>query len=212
MTSLHRNSGRSDTRAPFPLKLWLLLVLLPTPALAHPGSDDAAGLLHGLLHPISGPDHLLAALGVGLLAWMLKGRARWAVPAAFVVVMTLTALIATFRLAPAMIETGIGLSILGSGLLLARGKPIPQAFALTLIAAFALFHGQAHGHAMPANASGLFYGLGLTLTTSALLAAGTLVGYALTRLECIRSLALVRAGGLALSVNGALLLVTTLAF
>jgi urease accessory protein len=190
----------------------LLLVLLPTPALAHPGNGDAAGLLHGLLHPISGPDHLLAALGVGLLAWMLNGRARWAVPAAFVAVTTLTALIATFRLAPAMIETGIGLSILGTGLLLARGKPVPHVIALTLAALFALFHGQAHSSAMPANAAGLFYGLGLTLTTSALLAAGILVGCAMTRVATTGSLALVRAGGLALSVNGALLLVTTLAF
>lgn len=211
MTPLDRNPDHACKRTPFSLTVPWLLVLMPIPAWAHPGSGDAAGLLHGLLHPLSGPDHVLAALGVGLLAWMLNGRARWMIPASFVAVMTLAALVAAFRFDPLVIEAGIGLSVLGTGLLLARGKPVPQAIALTVVSLFALFHGQAHGSEVPANASGLLYGLGLMLTTGALLGVGVLAGHLSTTLVTTGTRTVMRASGLALSVCGALLLVTTLA-
>lgn len=211
MTPVDRSSVHSCKRAPFSLTAPWLLVLTPIPALAHPGSGDAAGLLHGLLHPLSGPDHLLAALGVGLLAWMLNGRAHWALPTIFIAAMALGAMVTVIGLDPAVIEVGLGMSVLGTGLLLARGKPVPQAVALTVVSVFALLHGQAHGSEMPANVSGLLYGAGLTLTTGALLSVGVLAGHLSTRLAAIRSRALVRASGLALSVCGALLLGSTLA-
>ena len=211
MTSLERIPDHSGTHTSRPMTLPLLLVLFPIPAWAHPGSGDAAGLLHGLLHPLTGPDHLLVALGVGLLAWLLNDRARWAIPASFVTVMTLSTLVTALRFAPTLIEAGIGLSVLGTGLLLTRSKPAPQVIVWALVVLFAVFHGQAHGSEMPANASGLLYGLGLMLTTSALLGTGALSGYTLTHLAGTRSPALVRAGGLMLSVSGALMLVTTLA-
>ncbi|MGQ8571924.1 HupE/UreJ family protein, partial [Klebsiella pneumoniae] len=59
------------------------LLLLPQAALAHPGHGDAAGLAHGFVHPLSGADHVLAMVAVGLLAALRGGRALWALPAAF---------------------------------------------------------------------------------------------------------------------------------
>src|SRR3546814_8275600 len=97
------------------------------------------------MHPLSGPDHLLAALGVGVLAWMLNGRTRWALPASFVAVMALSAMLIVSGLAPTVVEVGLGFSVLGTGMLLVRGKPVPQAIALAVVAVFALFHGQALG-------------------------------------------------------------------
>ncbi len=45
----------------------LALLLTPALAFAHPGHGDN-GLMAGISHPISGLDHLLAMLAVGLWA------------------------------------------------------------------------------------------------------------------------------------------------
>lgn len=53
-----------------------LSVAVPVTAWAHPG-HAADGLLAGMLHPLTGADHLLATLGVGLLAgWAGLRRAN----------------------------------------------------------------------------------------------------------------------------------------
>ena len=64
--------------------LSLLLILLPTAALAHTGAGDASGFLHGFMHPIGGVDHVLAMVAVGVFAYVLGGRALWLVPLSFV--------------------------------------------------------------------------------------------------------------------------------
>ena len=58
-------------------------------AAAHTGSGDAHDFLGGLLHPLTGLDHVLAMVAVGALAWTLGGYARWRLPAAFLAAMTL---------------------------------------------------------------------------------------------------------------------------
>src|SRR5215467_9690656 len=65
----------------------VLLALLPTAALAHPGLGDGHGFVHGLAHPLGGLDHLSAMVAVGLFAWQLSGRALVLVPATFVLAM-----------------------------------------------------------------------------------------------------------------------------
>ena len=58
------------------------LVLLPTAALAHPGHLEASGLAHGFTHPVTGLDHILAMVMVGMFAWQLASHkvCRWLVP------------------------------------------------------------------------------------------------------------------------------------
>ena len=58
-------------------------------AAAHTGSVDAHDFVGGLLHPLTGLDHVLAMVAVGALAWTLGGPARWRLPAAFLAAMTL---------------------------------------------------------------------------------------------------------------------------
>jgi urease accessory protein len=60
------------------------MVVMPTVAFAHTGVGDTSGLVHGFVHPISGLDHILAMLMVGIFAWQLGGRALWLVPVTFV--------------------------------------------------------------------------------------------------------------------------------
>lgn len=61
----------------------LALLLTPALAFAHPGHDEN-GLMAGISHPLSGIDHLLAMVAVGLWAAQQKGSARWALPCTFV--------------------------------------------------------------------------------------------------------------------------------
>lgn len=43
-----------------------LLIFAATPAMAHVGTDHAGGFLSGFAHPLSGWDHILAMVAVGL--------------------------------------------------------------------------------------------------------------------------------------------------
>ena len=58
-----------------------------SPAFAHVGQGSTAGFAHGLLHPLSGIDHVIAMLAVGVYAAMLGGRSMELLPLAFVGVM-----------------------------------------------------------------------------------------------------------------------------
>ena len=65
------------------LALLAAALLLPAPALAHIGDGLHHGLMAGFLHPFGGADHLLAMVMVGLWAGLSGGKARLALPGAF---------------------------------------------------------------------------------------------------------------------------------
>ena len=67
--------------------LALLLLLAATPVWAHEQSGQAAGFLTGLQHPVSGLDHVLAMISVGLWGAQLGQPAVWLLPVVFPVVM-----------------------------------------------------------------------------------------------------------------------------
>jgi len=54
--------------------------LFPIAASAHVAFGDTHGFMHGFSHPLSGIDHILAMVAVGLFAAHLGGRALWLVP------------------------------------------------------------------------------------------------------------------------------------
>ena len=67
-----------------------LPVLLILAFLAKQFSDfDAIGLSHGFNHPLTGWDHLVTMLAVGIWAAQLRGKAIWLLPLSFVSVMSL---------------------------------------------------------------------------------------------------------------------------
>ncbi len=162
------------------LKGFVLLAALPAIASAHPGHDGDHGFgwdfSGGFAHPLGGWDHLLAMIAVGFWAVQLGGRARWLVPAAFVSMMTLGAVLGHGGISIAGTEQGIAASVLVLGLLVATAARLPIAAGMAVVGVFALFHGLAHGAEMPATAAGLSYGLGFVLATSLLHAAGLGLG------------------------------------
>ena len=66
-----------------------IMALVAGPAFAHLNPAEHGSFAAGFSHPLSGADHVLAMVTVGLLAATLGGRALIAVPAAFVGAMLL---------------------------------------------------------------------------------------------------------------------------
>ncbi len=137
-----------------PMSLLLLLAATAT-ATAHPGHDGAPG--HALdaaarfLHPFTGVDHLLVMLAVGFLAMRLGGRALWALPAAFLTMMTAGAALGSAGVALPSVELGIALSVIGAGAVIAVGARPSTATGAALAGFVALFHGHAHGSELGAS-------------------------------------------------------------
>lgn len=183
--------------------LTALLCLLPAAVHAHPG-HGASGFIPGVIHPVSGADHILAMVAVGIWASQLGGKALWAVPAAFVSVMSLGGALGMAHAPLPFVEQGILASVLVLGLLIVTAARVPLAAGMCIVSAFALFHGHAHGAEMPSSSAALSYALGFTLATAALHAAGICLGSALSnaaRSEWVRA-----AGGVILAGGGAMAL------
>jgi len=143
----------------------IALCLIADTASAHTGSHVVTGFTSGLTHPLSGLDHLLAMIAIGLWAAQQGGRALWAVPAAFVSAMALGGGLALAGLSLPHVETGIAASVLVLGLLIATRRRWAVTAGMAIAAIFAIFHGYAHGLEMPQAASPALYALGFVLAT-----------------------------------------------
>ena len=73
-------------------------------------------------------------------------------------------------------ETGISLSVMLAGILIATLAKPPTAVGGSLVAAFMVFHGFAHGPEMPAGAALVAYLAGFSVATLALTFAGRALG------------------------------------
>lgn len=146
--------------------------LLAGPALAHTGVGAVHGFGAGLLHPLTGLDHLLAMLAVGLWAGLTGGRARLAYPFAFVAMMFAAGWWGMTGANLPGVETGIAVSIVILGLAIVFRATPPLAAGAAACAIFAIFHGHAHGAELPQGASGIGYAVGFVLATAGLHATG----------------------------------------
>jgi len=150
----------------------VLLALLSTPAFAHPGHLHMAGFTAGVLHPLTGLDHLAAMLMVGLWAGTVFRNRVIVPPLAFVAFMLAGFAFGAMGGALPLTELLILASVIVLGAMVLFEVKLPMVAASVLIALFALAHGHAHGAEMPADASVLSFGAGFVLMTAALHAAG----------------------------------------
>ena len=154
------------------------LTLLPALALAHTGHADhgPGGLLQGLLHPITGPDHLAAMLAVGVWS-ALAVRPAWLAPAAFVALLAVGAVAGFVGVAVPGVEPMVAASLLVLGLLLAQRRQLPLALTTVLVGGFAFFHGAAHGSEL--GGAGQWLALaGMLVSTALLHGTGMALGHA----------------------------------
>ena len=152
--------------------------LAPAVAYAHEETGQAAGFLAGLLHPVTGIDHVLAMISVGLWGAVLGPPAIWVLPVAFPLVMALGGLMGLLGIPLPGVEIGIALSAIVLGtMVLTEARP-PIWLAALIVAVFAVFHGHAHGRELPEGTSALLYSLGFVIATGLLHAVGILLGAA----------------------------------
>lgn len=153
-----------------------LVALWPVSAWAHVESGQAGGLLSGMVHPVSGLDHVLAMLAVGLWGAQLGAPAVWVLPVAFPMVMALGGMMGLMGLGLSGVEVGIATSAMALGtMVLLEARP-PLWLATVLVGFFAIFHGHAHGTELPEDASGLLYSMGFVIATGLLHACGIAIG------------------------------------
>lgn len=148
------------------------VLLAPTTALGHTGHGDTAGFMQGIAHPISGIDHVLAMVSVGILAAGIGGRALWLLPLTFISVMAGAAVLGLIGFDLPSFEVWIAGSLVALGLAVAYPSYLSSLTGAGLIALLAVFHGYAHGAEMPAGASGLAYAAGLVMGTVLLIGTG----------------------------------------
>jgi len=178
--------------------LTLVATALPAVAYAHTGVGETAGFMHGFSHPISGLDHILAMVMVGVLAFQLGGRAVWSVPTTFVLVMALGGALGIAGINLPFVEIGVALSVIVLGVIVALNIRASTAVAMGIVGLFAIFHGHAHGAEMPENAGGAAYAAGFMIATALLHVAGLGLGFLIARLGERQGAFVVRtAGGLA---------------
>lgn len=181
----------------------LALMALAVPALAHTGEHTlTGGFLSGFTHPISGLDHVVAMVAVGLWGAFLGAQALWLLPVVFPLVMAFGAVLGVLGITVPAVETGIALSAVILGLAVALRLRPPLWVSALLVAVFAVFHGHAHGAELPAATSPAAYALGFVIATGLLHLAGIAFG-TLTRW---------RAGTWAVRAGGGLVSLIGLAF
>jgi urease accessory protein len=155
------------------------------------------------MHPILGWDHVAAMVAVGLWGAVLGPPAIWILPVTFPLVMAVGGALGVVGVPLPGVEIGIALSALILGAMVLSAARPPLWLAAVIVAAFAIFHGHAHGTELPDAVSPLAYSLGFVFSTGLLHMCG--IGFGLLTRWHIGTL-LVRAGGGVIALAGALFL------
>jgi urease accessory protein len=154
----------------------IVLLAASQPALAHEGTGLAGGFVAGFRHPLTGPDHMLAMIAVGLWGAFLGRPLIYLLPMIFPIMMTVggAAAIAGMPLPP--VEIGIALSVVVLGAMILGAVRAPIWVACTIVGIFGLFHGYAHGLELPSAADPVGYSAGFVLATGLLHLFGIALG------------------------------------
>jgi urease accessory protein len=154
----------------------LFVLLVAAPALAHVERGQAAGFFTGLSHPVSGLDHVLAMVAVGLWGAQLGAPAMWLLPVIFPMVMAMGGVLGLLGIPLPFVEVAIALSAVLLGIMVMSEARPPVAVAAIMVGFFAVFHGHAHGTELPPGQSGLLYSMGFVAATGCLHGVGITIG------------------------------------
>ena len=180
--------------------LALLLAMTAPAAAAHTGEGINTGFASGFWHPILGWDHVVAMVAVGLWGAFLGQPAIWLLPVVFPLVMAIGGALGIIGVPLPAVETGIALSGVVLGLLIALAVRAPIWVAAVIVGAFAIFHGHAHGTEFPEEFNAYGYAIGFVIGTGLLHMAGIAFGF-LTQIEFGKIV--VRAAGGVIALVGA---------
>ncbi len=152
------------------------LVCISSVAYGHEGAGIAGGFVSGFAHPILGWDHVAAMVAVGLWGAFLGSPAIWILPVVFPLVMAFGGALGVMGIPIPSIETGIAVSAIVLGAMVAFAIRPPLWVAAILVGVFAIFHGHAHGTELPSAANPLAYSAGFVISTGMLHLSGIAFG------------------------------------
>jgi urease accessory protein len=172
--------GNGDARSASRLAISILALcaLLPGSALGHveSGVTGDGGFVSGLVHPVTGLDHVVAMVAVGLWGAILGAPAIWVLPIAFPLIMTAGAVLGILAVPVPAIDLGIAVSGIVLGSMVAANARPPLAIAFLVVALFAIYHGHPHGAALPDFGVPILYAAGFVVATGLLHLAGIAFG------------------------------------
>jgi urease accessory protein len=186
--------------------LALVLGLGALPAMAHPGDLHVEGFISGMLHPMTGWDHVLAFLAVGMWSAQQTRTAKWSLPVLFLACMALSAALPLAGVGLPSLEAGVAASVAILGLMIANGFRFAPGMSAGIIAVFAGLHGYTHGLEIPGEFSGagmVLFGAGFIAATALLHVCGLLLGMAAERAGAGR---FIQVTGSAIAMSGMVLL------
>jgi len=154
----------------------LFLLCLAAGAQAHTEGLVAGGFFSGFMHPLSGLDHLLAMIAVGIWGASLGLPLIWALPVVFPLRMVIGGVLGIAQVPLPFVESGIAVSVVVLGLAILAAWRAPIAVAVAIVGAFGVFHGYAHGAELPASAAPAAYSAGFVLSTGLLHLTGIAIG------------------------------------
>ena len=134
------------------------------------------GFTSGFMHPILGWDHVVAMVAVGLWGAFLGNPAIWLLPVVFPLVMAFGGVLGILGVPIPSVETGIALSAIVLGMMIALKARPPVWVAAVIVGVFAIFHGHVHGTELPHAASPLAFSLGFVIATGLLHVSGIALG------------------------------------
>jgi urease accessory protein len=177
----------------------LATAVLAAPAFAHAG-EGTGGFVSGFMHPLLGPDHVVAMVAVGLWGAFLRQPAIWLLPIAFPLVMAFGGVLGIAGVPIPSVESGIAASAIVLGAMVALAARPPLWIAVALVGVFAIFHGYAHGRELPDGADAVAFAAGFVIATGTLHLSGIAFGL-LARWPA--GWVAVRAAGAAIALVGA---------
>ena len=167
-------SGRAKSKSVLTLLAFLLGCSV---ASAHTEAGAAgSGFTSGFMHPLMGPDHIVAMVAVGMWGAFLGSRATWTLPVIFPVVMAIGGALGVAGVPIPAVETGIALSAVVLGIMVAFAARPPLWVAGVIVGIFAIFHGHAHGTELPESANALSFAAGFVIATGLLHLCGIAFG------------------------------------
>ena len=168
------------------MKKLLLLLSLSVFAFAHTSTLESGGFVSGLLHPISGLDHILAMLGVGMVAFFASKKGYLTL-VAFMTAMVVAAVIGFMGAQFLFVEEGILLSIAVIFGLLGFANRMPMGAIIAIVAFFGGFHGFAHG-AEFTSGNFVSFIFGFSASTLVLHLAGMFIAYTYSKTKLVKQL------------------------
>ncbi len=145
-------------------------------ASAHTGTGLAGGFAAGFRHPLTGYDHLLAMVCVGLWGAFLGRPLIYTLPVIFPAMMVGGAILGMLNAPLGSVEIGIAFSVTVLGGCIALSLRAPVWAACLIVGTFAVFHGYAHGKELPSAADPVGYSVGFVFATGLLHALGIAIG------------------------------------